>query len=191
MLHYQNNNLPPHILHILNLVSQTTTSSFALPQESRYLICISLHIFSTSFIKSKSSQHTFLIQINQHKKNIAIKEGYSTQKYSKHEGSTTYIKNDNTIALYHQCRRIWSENSSASSDLAGELVSVVGSGRRTRQRRRLFSAGSDHIKFGSGILRNRWKEEKTCLPQSSQSYGRSIRSAPTDFPSIMNLLACS
>ncbi|WZZ61127.1 hypothetical protein YC2023_061234 [Brassica napus] len=51
-----------------------------------------------------------------------------------------------------QRRRIWPENSSSSSDLAGELVgekliSIVGSGRRTHRRRQIWpensSASSD------------------------------------------------
>ena len=36
-LHYQNTNLPPHILHILNFASQTTNGIIVLPQESEVL----------------------------------------------------------------------------------------------------------------------------------------------------------
>ena len=58
-------------------------------------------------------------------------------------------------------------NSSTSSDLAGELVSGVGSGGRTRQCRRIRPENSslpetlprfDHVKFESEILRNRGEE---------------------------------
>ncbi|WZZ86498.1 LOW QUALITY PROTEIN: hypothetical protein YC2023_115077 [Brassica napus] len=75
------------------------------------------------------------------KQSVNLGDGISSG--SSQTNKTIYVREANNDGRkIDGDRRIWPKNSSASSDLAGELIVVVRSGRRTNQRRRIWPKNS-------------------------------------------------